>query len=935
MKKIKIASALKKIIQNNLSGAMKDSIDTLQSVPECKDIALANILFIKNKYKKNCSPKFYVGIFENRNKIECKSHFQSYFDDQECCVRIFSVEEGCVEEKKECENEGKKSDLKEGYKTLGFVANNPLCEIILIEPIGIEFIIGLLYASIWGSNVLIFSGNNINGYTENIFEAAFDEKIARVVKCLNMESIIDQCCSFANENTKEKIISIKDRLQKLSENNAQETRLERYEDAFDREFYSTNYPDVVASGYDLFLHYSTWGWKEGRRPNDWFDHKYYVELNKLDLSDESDPLLHYVKVGQFKNLKTKLMQIDGLPAATKASIPAIVYDNVVEGFSEYNEIESLEYGVKAIAFYLPQFHPFPENDLWWGKGFTEWYNVTKAVPNFVGHYQPHLPIHCGFYDLRVPEVMYEQAQLAKNYGIYGFNFYYYWFGGKVLMGQPFDILLNNKAIDIKYCLTWANENWTRRWDGAENDVLIGQSHSDQDSLLFLDNISKFFNDDRYIRIDNKPILIIYRPNIIPRMKETVALWRDKSIELGFDGLYLIGAQTFGFEDPNDYGFDAAIQFPPHTVKSNIINDSVELINENYRGEIYSYDEVVCNACKSIESDYKKFNTVMLSWDNTARKQDQSHIFANFSLKKYKQWLSYATNNTYNDSRFSKSEKFVFVNAWNEWAEGTHLEPDRKYGYSYLKATQDVLRNYQEKFYKALHKRPIKNNEFAMVVHIHYTDLWEDILVYLEDNELLPIDYYFTITNVENDIITKILDKFPKANIQLVENRGRDILPFINTYRLIKSLNYSAICKIHSKKSVYRTDGEVIRNKFYEVLLRNKTVLAYVSKNLASSNNKIGLIAPKDYFIKHSPKNMYYCKTLVLNVCDYLGFKFRSGHFPAGSMYWFKPEALASIEKLTPELFSPEEGLTDGTLPHAIERIVSNLVEHNGFECRLV
>ncbi|MCD4741656.1 MAG: glycoside hydrolase family 99-like domain-containing protein [Desulfobacteraceae bacterium] len=363
-------------------------------------------------------------------------------------------------------------------------------------------------------------------------------------------------------------------------------------------------------------------------------------------------------------------------------------ENEYSGYREHKQFNSR---IKAVAFYLPQFHPFKENDRWWGKGFTEWTNVTKAKPNYINHYQPHLPIHLGFYDLRLPENMIEQAKLAKNYGIGGFNFYYYWFDGKLLMHKPFEILLKHKEVDIEFCITWANENWTGKWDGQENDILIAQNHSENDSIKFIESLYKFFEDKRYIRINNKPVLMIYRADIIPNIKRIGKLWRKKLKEAGFDGIYLVCAQTFGIKSPKKFGFDAAMEFPPHTVSSTSVNDQLNIINERFNGIIYDYKQVVDNCLKFQEPKFKLFRTAMLSWDNTARKQSHSHIFHNFSLKDYKRWLSHIVSNA--SLNENESETLVFINAWNEWAEGTHLEPDRKYGYGYLQATYDVLKKF--------------------------------------------------------------------------------------------------------------------------------------------------------------------------------------------------------------------------------------------------
>lgn len=611
-------------------------------------------------------------------------------------------------------------------------------------------------------------------------------------------------------------------------------------------------------------------------------------------------------------------------------IPRIDFDETKDAFIDFNQNPPVESVVKLIAFYLPQFHPFPENDAWWGKGFTEWSNVGKATPNFKGHYQPHCPIHFGYYDLRIPEVMVEQARLAKQYGLYGFNYYFYWFDGKILIDKPLEMMLDNLEVDIPFCLTWANENWSRRWDGQENDVLIAQNHCDSDSLAFIRHLIKYFKDSRYIKIDDKPVLIIYRANIIPNIANTAQLWRDEVIKHGLSGLYLICAQTFGIRGPEEFGFDASLEFPPHTVQSSDIKNEVEIINPDFQGHVYGYDQVVEKAIGVEEPTYKLFRTAMLSWDNTARKQNHSHIFHYFSLLLYKQWLSSICNYVYRNKKYSSNEKIVFINAWNEWAEGTHLEPDRKYGYGYLQATYDVIQNFdRELLLDTMQNREIsRRNKYAVVLHIHYEDLWPVLGSYLSSLDSIGFDLYVTTTS--KDLLPLILSDYPEANIDLVENRGRDILPFINVMNRINNLGYDAICKIHSKRSVYRDDGDRIRDEILDSLLGNPSIAEEIIGRFAA-NKSLGMIVPEKYLIFHTDHNMTFDHHVVEKACDVLGISFEYDVFPAGSMFWFVPNALIALNRVRPADFEIEQGLTDGTFAHAIERLFCSVARSSGFD----
>ncbi len=366
------------------------------------------------------------------------------------------------------------------------------------------------------------------------------------------------------------------------------------------------------------------------------------------------------------------------------------------------------YQGRLISFYLPQFHPTPENDAWWGKGFTEWHNVTRARPLFQGHYQPHLPADLGFYDLRVPETRQAQADLARAHGIHGFCYYHYWFEGKRLLERPFKEVLASGEPDFPFCLCWANENWTRRWDGLEQEMLIEQTYSEADDLAHIRYLIRAFEDPRYIRVEGKPLFLVYHTHLMPDLVRTTSLWRKEVQHCGFPGLYLARVEAWPEDhgDPEQIGFDAAVDFQPDWTNrpTRIMPRHLGRIGRKlfpnvekkrdpfWFNSIYQYADLARVMMARPEPAYKLFPGVAPSWDNSARRKAQAMIFTGSTPGIYGNWLRHAIATT--TRRFVGEERLVFINAWNEWAEGNHLEPDEKWGLGYLEATLQALEESQ-------------------------------------------------------------------------------------------------------------------------------------------------------------------------------------------------------------------------------------------------
>jgi hypothetical protein len=355
--------------------------------------------------------------------------------------------------------------------------------------------------------------------------------------------------------------------------------------------------------------------------------------------------------------------------------------------------------IKPIAFYLPQFHPIPENDEWWGKGFTEWTNVTKATSLFDGHYQPRLPADLGFYDLRVAEIRNEQAQLAKKYGIFGFCYWHYWFAGKRILERPFTEVVQSGQPDFPFCLAWANQTWEGTWHGLSNDkILIEQTYPGiEDYKSHFYALLSSFKDPRYIEVNGKKIFFIFKPLDMPNSIEFTECWQKLAIKEGITGFHFVGMHMSEVKNSKDYGCDAFVQDlrPWGELKDLAANRyesyfSLPFFNKKKKVEsprLFSYHDFVdLNSQKSVEDN--EYPLIYCDWDNTARCGTQGWLFKDFNIDSFSKDCDRVFQKASIKSK--ENESIVIVKSWNEWAEGNYMEPDQKYGYSLLNAFHESL-----------------------------------------------------------------------------------------------------------------------------------------------------------------------------------------------------------------------------------------------------
>lgn len=469
---------------------------------------------------------------------------------------------------------------------------------------------------------------------------------------------------------------------------------------FDAGWYSVQYPEVVGSGMDPLDHFLTIGKAEGRSPGPSFDAGRYLQANDDVARAGANALLHYIGSGRnegrqrYAHVEAPTDWPDENQKASnskQARMPSVLGDSEATVLRR-NAADDKKYP-RTFAFYLPQFYPISENNWAHGPGFTEWHNVIKAEPLFRGHYQPRIPGELGFYDLRSADVLREQLSLARQYGISGFCFYYYYFQGRKILYQPIKNYIESD-LDAPFFFVWANENWSKRWDGGDREIIIEQKHSKEDDLAFIRELLPIFKDDRYVKIDGRPLLLIYKPHLFPDILRTTEIWRQEVEKYGFSGLYLVMVDDWFFPNqvhPRQYGFDASYEIPSNVLPQQVLStelDSLDL-KKGFEGRIVDYPKFASFHLGRPFPEYKRFRTVMLPWDNTARYGLRAIVHINGQGDAYKLWLTQALLDTYR--RYAPDERIVFLHSWNEWCESTYLEPDGKFGRMFLEQTSEAIR----------------------------------------------------------------------------------------------------------------------------------------------------------------------------------------------------------------------------------------------------
>lgn len=571
-----------------------------------------------------------------------------------------------------------------------------------------------------------------------------------------------------------------------------------------------------------------------------------------------------------------------------------------------------------VAFYRPQFHQTPQDDSCWGEVFNEWQKVASALPQFEGHAQPRLPGDLGCYDLRGPEILHRQMQLARNYGISAFCIHFYWFAGKSSLEASLQQWMADPTLDLPLCCCWANEDSAHRSDSSAGEVLIDRQHSPADDVAFIEHVSRYIADPRYLRVDGKPLLVVCRPDQLPDAKATASRWREWCHANGVGEILLLYVQGCDIVDPQTIGFDAAIEYPPNNATLAPITASQHLLNPDYSGNIFDWRELTRQCMAQPDRGYPLYPGVNPAWDDAPRHSGSGNTFIHASPRGYRDWLRHAIGAA--QERFP-TRPLVFINAWNKWAEGAVLEPDTRLGYAWLEATRAALKPV-----------PIENGRPCAVLHIWYPELLDELVEALRAS---GIDWRIVITTAherEQQVRQRTERLGVDAEIEVFENRGRDILPFLHVANRLLDEGVTTVLKLHGKRSTHREDGEAWRRELLDKLVAperaQRIVTAFREDYTLGLVHAEGHLLPLDFYWGANRANVDY-------LTRRLGIpapRVEHDSFVAGSMFWLRPAALRLLldAHLDAQDFDSEAGQLDGTMAHAIERVFVLAANAGGF-----
>jgi len=611
-------------------------------------------------------------------------------------------------------------------------------------------------------------------------------------------------------------------------------------------------------------------------------------------------------------------------------------DNIISDYEYDIDFSGLKTNIKAIALYLPQFHETKINNKFWGKGFTEWTNVKKSKPRFKGHNQPRIPLnesqYLGYYDLSEIKTIENQIRLAKSHGIYGFGIYYYWFSGKKVLQKPINIFLKHSYIEFHFLLIWANENWTKRWNGGDKEILIKQEYNSNDPENFIRDIKKYIIDKRYIKIDKRPILGLYEPSKIPNLHQTITIWREKSRDFGIGEIFILVCinknQTHDLEKLNL--FNASYEFPPrNSFENNRIPEKKTLIYSELIYKSSLLNETSLNLKK-----FPFFRGSMVEWDNSPRIQNYE-IFDHYSPEQFYMFNKIIVNWTI--QHYNKNRQFIFINAWNEWGEGSYLEPDDKYGYASINSLSKAIFNLPY----SSNLTSIDKNKIAVLLYIHNKYSIEELVNKINN---IPYLYDLFIYN-HNNINVEKLNQYIKFNSnayyfesELSFKKGENLLAFLYNFRN-KAKNYKYICNINSNhyKDIFFLDEW--KNYLHNNLLGDSNIISEIITDF-EKNDKLGLIFPEKYY-KSLIQFSDYISDLELNYLNLIFNKIspktniihKLVDFPEGNMFWAKVSAIHQIFNLYSNMTLTRK--TRLIIENNLENIWVFLAKINGFMYRKI